>query len=186
MERSANILLSQPNLRTINIGYGMGIIDQYFQDHHNKPTFHHIVEAHPEVLATMKAKGLDRKTGVTIHEGRWQDALPKLVIQGLQFDAIFFDTFAESYKDFKDFFSEQVIGLLNESGRWSFFNGMGADRQISYDVYQKIVEMDLFEAGFDVEWFHVPLPSLDKDWEGVRRRYWNVNDYRLPLCKFMD
>jgi hypothetical protein len=34
-------------------------------------------------------------------------------------------------------FSEQVIGLLEQEGRWGFFNGMGADRQISYDVYQK-------------------------------------------------
>ena len=186
MQRSADQVLFQPDVRLLNIGFGMGIVDQHFQAHSNKPSSHHIVEAHPGVLAIMKEKGWDQNTGVTIHEGKWQDVLPKLVIQGLQFDAVFFDTFAESYKDFRDFFSEQVIGLLSDGGRWSFFNGMGADRQISYDVYQKIVEMDLFEAGFDVDWTEIPIPTLEQEWEGVRRRYWNVKEYRLPLCKFME
>jgi hypothetical protein len=62
---------------------------------------------------------------------------------------------------------------LEQSGRWSYFNGMGADRQISYDVYQKVLEMDLFEAGFDVDWQEIEVPVVD--WEGVRRSYWNVN-----------
>lgn len=65
---------------------------------------------------------------------------------------------------------------------------MGADRQISYDVYQKVVEMDLFEAGFDVEWEEVDVPDLEREgeWDGVRRKYWVVDKYRLPICKFMD
>ncbi len=78
------------------------------------------------------------------------------------FDAIYFDTFAESYSVFRDFFSEHVISLLSQEGRWSFFNGMGGERQISYDVYQKVVELDLFEAGFDVKWTDFSLPTLKK------------------------
>ncbi|KAI9878411.1 MAG: Arginine N-methyltransferase 2, partial [Watsoniomyces obsoletus] len=109
-----------------------------------------------------------------------------MVDDNLVFDAIYYDTFAESYKDFKDFYSEQVLGLLDTAGRWSYFNGMGADRQISYDVYQKIVEIDLYEAGYDVEWKEVALPDLGQEWEGVRRKYWNVEKYRLPVCKFLD
>jgi len=75
---------------------------------------------------------------------------------------------------------------LEEGGRWGFFNGMGADRQISYDVYQKVVEMDLFEAGYDVEWEEIPVPKLEGEWSGVKRAYWVVDNYRLPLCKFME
>ncbi|KAJ5438066.1 Protein arginine N-methyltransferase 2 [Penicillium daleae] len=184
MLKSAKALLPRPGLKVLNVGHGMGIVDGFFQD--QGPAEHHIIEAHPSVLADMKAKGWDTKPGVTIHEGRWQDVLPGLVGEGVTFDAIYYDTFAESYADFREFFSEQVIGLLEQDGKWGFFNGMGADRQISYDVYQKVAEMDLFEAGFDVEWEEIPVPKLEGEWDGVRRAYWVVDSYRLPLCRFMD
>lgn len=184
MAKTARILLPSPGLRVLNIGHGMGIVDGFFQE--QSPAVHHIVEAHAEVVASMKQKGWHEKPGVVIHEGRWQDILPKLVEDGEMFDAIYYDTFAESYSDFREFLSEQVIGLLDTDGLWSFFNGMGADRQITYDVYQKVVEMDVFEAGFDVSWEDVPVPPLDSEWNGVRRRYWVVDNYRLPLCKYMD
>lgn len=184
MAKTAQKLLPRQGLRVLNIGHGMGIVDESFQTH--SPSAHHIIEAHPDVLNEMKRKGWDTKPGVRLHEGRWQDILPALVGEGLQFDAIYYDTFAEGYTDFRDFFSEHVIGLLEQEGRWGYFNGMGADRQISYDVYQKVVEMDLFEAGFDVEWEEIPVPKLGCEWEGVRRPYWVVENYRLPLCKYMD
>lgn len=184
MARTARKLLPTPGLRVLNIGHGMGIVDGFFQD--QKPATHHIVEAHAEVVEEMKRKGWHEKPEVVIHQGKWQDILPQLVEQGEMFDAIYYDTFAESYADFREFLSEQVIGLLDTDGLWSFFNGMGADRQISYDVYQKVVEMDLFEAGFDVSWEDIAVPSLEGEWNGVRRRYWVVENYRLPLCKYMD
>ena len=184
MARSAKKLLPTTGLRVLNVGHGMGIVDGFFQE--QSPSSHHIIEAHPEVVAEMKRKGWHEKPGVQIHEGRWQDILPGLVGQGEMFDAIYYDTFAESYSDFREFFTEQVIGLLDQEGRWGYFNGMGADRQISYDVYQKVVEMDLFEAGFDIEWEEIAVPKLEGEWTGVRRPYWVVENYRLPLCKYMD
>lgn len=184
MRKSAKALLPRPGLKVLNVGHGMGIVDGFLQE--QAPAAHHIIEAHADVVAEMKQRGWDSKPGVVIHEGRWQDILPGLVGTGATFDAIYYDTFAESYADFRDFFSEQVIGLLEQEGKWGFFNGMGADRQISYDVYQKVAEMDLFEAGFDVDWEEIPVPKLDGEWEGVRRAYWVVENYRLPLCRFMD
>ncbi|PLN84904.1 putative arginine N-methyltransferase [Aspergillus taichungensis] len=184
MQKSAAKLLPTPGLRVLNVGHGMGIVDQFLQD--RQPAEHHIIEAHAEVVAEMKRRGWHEKPGVRIHEGRWQDVLPGLVAAGEMFDAVYYDTFAESYGDFREFFTEQVIGILEQEGRWSFFNGMGADRQISYDVYQKVVEMDLFEAGFDVEWEEIAVPKLEGEWNGVRRAYWMVDNYRLPLCKYMD
>ncbi|RAK96337.1 protein-arginine N5-methyltransferase [Aspergillus ibericus CBS 121593] len=185
MEKSAQKLLPTPGLRVLNIGHGMGIVDTFLQSH--QPSEHHIIEAHPAVIAEMKRKGWDQKPGVRIHEGRWQEVLPALVGEGVEVDAIYYDTFAESYADFREFFSEQVIGILEQDGgRWGFFNGMGADRQISYDVYQKVVEIDLFEAGFEVEWEEIEVPKLEGEWEGVRRPYWMIEKYRLPVCKFMN
>ena len=52
--------------------------------------------------------------------------LPQLLEQGTLFDAIYFDTFAEDYKAFRLFFSEHLFGLLEDKGRWSFFNGEAA------------------------------------------------------------
>ena len=184
MKRTADLLLAELELRVLNIGHGMGIIDTFFQE--KSPSFHHIIEAHPAVLAHMKEEGWYNKPHVTIHEGRWQDVVPKIMEQGILFDAIYFDTFAEGYKALHDFFSDSVLGLLEDKGKWGFFNGLGADRQICYDVYRKAVEMDLFEAGFNTEWEIMEVPKMDEaEWEGVKRRYWALDEYKLPICEFI-
>lgn len=196
MRRSADRLAPRMGLRILNIGHGMGIIDTFFHDTY--PSAHHIIEAHPAVIARMKKDGWDKKENVTIHEGRWQDVIPKLIEQHgssdegeegdpLLFDAIYFDTFAEDYKALRTFFSDFVVGLLKDDGRWGFFNGMGADRQICYDVYGKLVEMDLFEAGYDTEWETIEVDKLgDEEWYGVKRPYWALKEYRLPICTFIS
>ncbi|KAL8667471.1 MAG: hypothetical protein Q9202_000687 [Teloschistes flavicans] len=194
MSRTASLLAPTPGQRILNIGHGMGIIDSHFQA--TSSTAHHIVEAHPDVLQRMREQGWYEKEGVVVHEGRWQDVLPKLLeveadtngeVESVMFDAIYFDTFAEPYSALRTFFEEFVIGLLDDGGRWGFFNGMGADRQVCYDVYTKVVELDLFEAGWEVEWTEMKVPDLEEsgEWEGVKRPYWRVGEYRLPICRFM-
>jgi protein arginine N-methyltransferase 2 len=80
-------------------------------------------------------------------------------------------------------------GLLDEKGRFGFFNGLGADRKVCYDVYGKVVELDLCEAGMDVEWTDVEVGELgdegEGEWKGVRRRYWTLGLYRLPVATFL-
>ena len=185
MQQSADLLAPEKGLRVLNIGHGMGIVDGIFQA--KTPGTHHIIEAHPAVLERMRKDGWYEKQGVKIHEGRWQDIIPELAQQGEVFDAIYFDTFAEDYKALKDFFTEHVITLLDQEGRFGFFNGLGADRQVCYDVYSKVVEMDLFDAGLDTEWKEIRIPNLQEqgEWEGVRRKYWALDTYRLPTCKFL-
>ncbi|KAG9959194.1 arginine N-methyltransferase 2, partial [Aureobasidium melanogenum] len=185
MQKTVDRLCPEPGLRVLNVGHGMGIIDGIFQD--KKVAVHHIIEAHPDVLARMRKDGWYGKPGVKIHEGRWQDVVPKLVEQNEVFDGIYFDTFAEEYKALKEFFTEYVIGLLDPEGRFGFFNGLGADRQVCYDVYTRVVEMDLFDAGMDTEFEDIHIPDLDEqgEWEGVRRRYWALDNYRMPTCKFV-
>ncbi|KAL8982991.1 MAG: hypothetical protein Q9177_005111 [Variospora cf. flavescens] len=195
MSRTAALLAPSPGLRILNIGHGMGIIDAEFQ--RTSPSTHHIVEAHPSVLARMREQGWYDKPNVVVHEGRWQDVLPKLIESEEEedggggepnlFDAIYFDTFAEPYTALRAFFEDFVIGLLDEGGKWGFFNGLGADRPVCYDVYAKVVELDLFEAGFEVEWTNVEVPDLEErgEWEGVRRPYWRLKEYRLPVARFM-
>ncbi|PQE27436.1 arginine N-methyltransferase 2 protein [Rutstroemia sp. NJR-2017a BVV2] len=201
MRRTVDLLIppSSPPQRILNIGFGMGIIDSMFASSTPPPASHHIIEAHPDVLTQLSSA--ESKFGSSwsssapspgaykIHPGRWQDVIPSLLEQNLQFDVIYFDTFGESYMELKRFFTEYVIGLMSEEGRFSFFNGLGADRRICYDVYTRVAEMDLCEAGMDVEWTEVEVGELggegEGEWEGVRRRYWVLDRYRLPVCKFI-
>lgn len=137
MQRTARLLAPAPDLRILNIGHGMGIIDDFFQE--TEPASHHIIEAHPAVLERMRKHGWEDNTKVTIHKGRWQDIVPSIIEEGILFDAIYFDTFAEDYKALQNFFSDYIIGLLDDRGRWGFFNGLGADRQICYDVVSHVL-----------------------------------------------
>ncbi|TVY15855.1 Protein arginine N-methyltransferase 2, partial [Lachnellula arida] len=204
MRRSVDLLLptqqegaAKPRPRILNIGFGMGIIDRMFAA--TKPHSHHIIEAHPAVLEKLAAPASDFGSAweqsapeggrYVVHAGKWQDILPGLLESGAVFDAIYFDTFGEDYSALKEFFSEFVPGLLDENGRFGFFNGLGADRRVCYDVYTRVAELDLSEAGLDVEWTDVPVGELggegEGEWKGVRRRYWTLDTYRLPICSFL-
>lgn len=104
MRRTADLLCdSHPNtsqgLRVLNIGHGLGIVDEYLQAF--KPSKHVIVEAHPDVLKHMRdVKGwtAEQRPGVELFEGRWQDWLQGAVERGEQFDVVYWDTFSEHYK----------------------------------------------------------------------------------------
>ena len=199
MRRTVQLLLlgTQPGKRILNIGFGMGIVDRMFRD--TKPLSHHIIEAHPVVIAKLEEANSDFGElweesapgggSYIVHKGKWQDIIPKLSEEGEVFDAIYFDTFGEDYSQLKLFFTEYVVGLLDPEGRFGFFNGLGADRRVCYDVYCRIAELDLCDAGMDVEWTTVPVEGLggkgEGEWKGVRRRYWTLDEYRLPICSFM-
>ncbi|KAH0494043.1 hypothetical protein TgHK011_000678 [Trichoderma gracile] len=201
MRRSVAALLpgSPPGKRVLNVGFGMGIIDGMFAA--LRPSRHHIIEAHPDVLAHIAGPdsafgaaweaGGPEKGEFQVCKGRWQDVVPLLAEQGYLYDAIYFDTFGEDYSQLRTFIMEWVPALLDQGGRFSFFNGLGADRRVCYDVYTRVVEMHCADAGLDVEWEEsdVDMAELDKDgqgeWEGVRRRYWTLDKYRLPICTFM-
>lgn len=191
MRRSVAALIpdAAPGKRILNIGFGMGIVDGMFAD--LKPARHHIIEAHPSVLQHVSKP--DAKFGPKWEEsgpeegafkifgGKWQDIVPKLLGQGEVYDAIYFDTFGEDYSQLRMFFTEHIPGLMDMEGRFSFFNGLGADRRICYDVYTKVVEMQCADAGLDVDWevSDVDMSKLDEagkgEWEGVRRRYWTLD-----------
>lgn len=201
MRKSVNLLIPdlKPGARILNIGFGMGIIDRMFRD--TKPRSHHIIEAHPAVLKKLAEPDSDfgksweesapEAGSYKIHAGKWQDICPKLLEEGEVFDAIYFDTFGEDYSQLKLFFTEYVPGLLDGEGRFGFFNGLGADRRVCYDVYTRVSELDLCDAGMDVEWtdVDVPVEGMEKEgegeWKGVRRRYWTLDKYRLPICTFL-
>ncbi|KAK4205226.1 putative arginine N-methyltransferase [Triangularia verruculosa] len=201
MRQSVDALLpgKLPGKRILNIGFGMGIIDTMFAE--TKPAKHHIVEAHLEVLEHISSPGskfgpsweasAPEPGAYKIHQGKWQEVCVKLLQEGNVYDAIYFDTFGEDYSQLRMFFTELIPGLLDSNGIFGFFNGLGADRTICYDVYTKVSELHLADAGLDVEWkvIDVDMSRLAEEgqgeWEGVRRRYWTLDKYRLPICTFL-
>eukprot|EP00984_Skeletonema_dohrnii_P015564 scaffold6754_cov127-Skeletonema_dohrnii-CCMP3373.AAC.3 len=102
MMAHAQILTSEmKGKRVMNIGFGLGIIDTALQGY--EPALHVICEAHPTVYKKMIEDGWDKKQNVRICFGRWQDELPKLIEEGLEFDGIFYDTYGEHFTDLEDF-----------------------------------------------------------------------------------
>ncbi|CAI5760108.1 unnamed protein product [Candida verbasci] len=184
-----NELDSEVNI--LNIGFGMGIIDTMIQNE-IPLTKHYICEAHPDVLKKLKEDGWYDRSNVVILEGRWQDKLNEILSNGnLFFNGIYYDTFSEHYSDMLDLF-DIVVGLLKPHGIFSFFNGLGADRQVIYDVYKKLVDLDLSNYGLDCKFTEVEVPKStliqnDKSvWDDVKRSYWSCPIYYHPEIKYID
>ncbi|KAM9888936.1 hypothetical protein OXX79_012509, partial [Metschnikowia pulcherrima] len=129
---------------------------------------------------------------VVILEGRWQEQLDKLLSSGeVFFNGIYYDTFSEHYQDMLELF-DYVVGLMKPHGVFSFFNGLGADRQVIYDVYRKLVEIDLENYGLMCNFTEVKVPedTMRKGdasvWEGIRKAYWSCPTFYHPEARFVD
>lgn len=108
------------------------------------------------------------------------------------------------WTDLKAFF-EVIPDILDaENGRFSFWNGLGATSEQScvlyerpyglisllpdptiYSVSSSLAELHLEDVGLQVEWHDVLIPESMREevWKGVRRRYWDLPGYRLPIAK---
>jgi len=185
MREHARILCERPEmtdrseLHIMNVGFGLGLVDEAIQSF--KPARHTIIEAHPDVYAKMLRDGWAQRPGVKILFGRWQDFLMNGELES--YDGIFWDTFGEHYRDQK-VFHDAVPMLLKPEGIFSFFNGLGGTNQFFHDVYCRIVEMEFAELGFTTEYVQMDMdtssPAL---WEGVKRRYWSLDKYNLPIIR---
>lgn len=182
MVRSAQVVVPvEGEGSVLNIGFGLGLIDTAIQTRH--PSRHVIIEAHPDVLKEMRRLGWYEKPGVEILEGRWQDVVDSLADRET-FDGIYYDPF-EYWDDMHQFF-DAVVALLNPDGVFSFFHGLGADNQTFYDVYTRILEIELSDFGMTTVFEEMDVQTKDEEWSGAKRRYWKLQKYRLPTCKFMQ
>lgn len=181
MHKSAKLIAStKPDSSVLNIGFGLGIIDTAIQEF--KPRRHVIIEAHPDVLAFMRKQGWYDKPNVEILEGRWQDIVDDLANRET-FDGIYYDPF-EYFADMQEFF-DPLVALLKPDGVFSFFHGLGADNQTFYDVYTRILEIELKDYGLQVTFEEIDIKTKDEEWKGAKRRYWALERYSLPTCTFM-
>ncbi|PPQ67249.1 hypothetical protein CVT25_005833 [Psilocybe cyanescens] len=173
------------NLKVLNVGFGLGIIDSFFQNLAQPPAEHVIIEAHPDVLKFMREKGWYDRKGVRILEGRWQDFIegPELLKSG-GFDIVYTDTFSEDYGALRQFFEHLPDILADDESCFSFFNGLGATNAFFYDIYTRISEIHLADIGLEVTWADVDVSFDDKEgrW-GETREYFSLPLYRLPIGK---
>ncbi|KAG7196142.1 Arginine N-methyltransferase 2 [Scheffersomyces spartinae] len=181
-------------INVLNIGFGMGIIDTKIQElaaQSPSTVTHYICEAHPDVLLKMRKDGWYDKPNVVVLEGRWQDQLDDILQKGgVFFNGIYYDTFSEHYEDMLELF-DYVVGLLKPHGVFSFFNGLGADRWVVYDVYRKLVELDLSNYGLSCVYTDVNIPNHTKKedgsvWDDVKRSYFECPVYYHPEIRFID
>ena len=164
----------------LNVGFGMGIVDGAIAA--RAPRSHVIIEAHPEVLARMRRDGWYERAGVRVCEGAWQDVLPKLIAEGVQLDAAYFDTYGERDADMRAFHAA-LPKLLRPGGLYSFFNGLCPFNLFFQGVACQTVKVELEALGFAVAFEAVELGPLgDATWDGVRRRYFQADTYYLPHC----
>jgi protein arginine N-methyltransferase 2 len=166
--------------RVLNVGFGLGIIDSFIQKH--APVSHTIIEAHPDVYNKMIQDGWDKLPGVRIIFGRWQDVLDQLEL----YDGIFFDTFGEYYDDLKQF-NDHVPNILDQNGVYSYFNGLAGTNKFFHDVACRMAEIDFNECGMSIEYQVIKMDQLgDETWQGTRRAYWSLDEYRLPIVRFIS
>ena len=132
MQAHAQILM-EAGSRVLNVGFGMGIVDGILQDQYS-PTLHIIIEAHPDVYQKILADKWDQKPNVRICHGPWQQIMPQLIQQGVEVDAVFFDTYGEHSMDMEDFHGQMSQILSKPKGIYSFFNGLAPDNLFFHGV----------------------------------------------------
>ena len=115
-----------------------------------RPLQHTIIEAHPDVLRHAEAEGWAARRGVRLLAARWQEAVATEMAAGRQYDAVFFDTYMESYGELRRFLSH-LPRLLKPGGCCSFFNGAAADNLFFHAVYCRLAQLDVAALS--------PLPS---------------------------
>ena len=184
----------------LNVGFGMGIVDRAIQAH--GPALHAIIEAHPGVHERMRADGWDAKQGVRLELCRWQDAIPRLVAEGVKFDGIFYDTYGEHDADMQEFHSH-LPALLAPGGVYSFFNGLCPFNVFFQGVACAVIQLELGALGLEVSFEPMAVDvkhgvgadavgnphgggggadEAGGQWEGVRRKYFYSDTYYLPHC----
>ncbi len=170
--RDAAQLICQNGGDILNVGFGMGIIDTYIEEH--RPRTHWIIEAHPAMQKKMIEEGWLKKPHVRCIFKPWQEVVQHLP----KFDGIYFDT----WDDHQDNFDRNVHNILKEDGIFSFFNN--PTQSVRYhkedDFYFLERQSDILTENLNMNFQYQEI--LTDIPEGLD--YWNSNNKRYyhPIC----
>jgi protein arginine N-methyltransferase 2 len=152
--KDAAALICKDGGKILNIGFGLGLIDNYIQSYN--PEEHWIIEAHPQVFNKMKSEGWDKKSNVTCILDKWQN-----VIQDLpKFDGIFFDT----WREYSALFHKNISNLLNPGGKILLFSTPLPDGKSYWEM-----------MGFEMEEYITKLKNINPNQKSDGTFYWDPN-----------
>lgn len=159
--------LEPRNRRVLNLGFGMGFIDEAIQ--RLGPAQHHICEPHPDVYAKMVGDGWLRRRGVKVHHDFWQRVIDELP----RFDAIYFDTWDDSVGQFRGLV-KRLPSLLNPNGLFSWFN-----HPVNPELHDCVSEQ-----GFKIRRQHIKVrPPPKADQGGCYYFDSRVRNYDITLAR---
>lgn len=170
MRRQADTVCSRGG-RVLNVGFGMGIIDSYINQHDNI-TEHWIIEPHPDVQRYMIENGWLEKAKCIFKP--WQDVVQHLP----KFDGIYIDTWDEDISPFLI----QAQWFLKPNGIFTMFNNQRGDEQGLH--MQKHEYMALKTWGkIEFETFEIPHITPNHEQRTDGNYYWEQNQklYYNPI-----
>ena len=171
MDEAASIICEKGG-DILNIGYGMGFIDNAIQSNPNST--HWIIGAHPDVQNKMKEEGWLEKPNVKCIFQPWQeviDTLPK-------FDGVYYDTWEEPKP--LEFFTK-VHNIVKPGGIFSFFNNPALHRD--YYIYDDCFMQPEIEKTLKSE-FEISFKAMRIIKEIPLNHYWpsDLKAYFTPIC----
>lgn len=197
--RTAGLLLPTRGLSILTIQPTVSLLEAVQEQ---EPRVHCVITTDRSLISSPDShdawRHTSQSTTIDMIEGTWLECLQTKArqrstpgsaaqSQGVEwnnFDAIFFGGDDAEYQHLRSFFQQWAGQLLapeggpeQQGGVLSFWHGWGSERQVEYDVYTKIMEMDLFEADFDVEWTEIEV-------QNSRER--GPSTYKLPICRIVD
>lgn len=167
MKRQAETVCSRGG-RVLNIGFGMGIIDSYIQQHDNV-TEHWIIEGHPDVQQYMIENGWLEKAKCIFKP--WQEVINHLP----KFDGIYIDTWGEDLTPFY----VQAQWILKPNGVFSFFNNAR-----SGGVMERFDEVAITSWGkYEIDSFEIPYIAAEETQRTDGKHYWDTKRrvYHNPI-----
>jgi len=144
MKKTAEVICAN-NGDILNVGYGMGLIDNYIQSYNSNS--HWIIEAHPQIKEKMCKEGWLKKPNVKCIFTKWQNVLPYLP----KFDGIYIDTYGESMLDF----IKNAHKLLKPNGIFSFFYNPFSPEELINSTFGAL-EQHFNKRSIQVEFDEVP------------------------------
>lgn len=173
MRKTADLICSKGG-DVLNIGFGMGIVDGFIEDH--DILTHTIIEPHPIVIEKMRTEGWFERNRVKILQGKWQDFLDSLD----KFDAVYYDTSpAESELESIKFY-KNVHNIIKPGGIFSFFNGSFYNPNTKnlpnfiYDIISENFEIKTEKIIMDLQGYDLNL--MTKYWSPYNKKCW------VPIC----
>ena len=154
MQESAKVICKNGG-DILNIGFGMGLIDSFIQQHN--PKSHWIIEPHPIVFDKIKKDGWLNKENVNVLFSKWQDVIDDLP----QFDGIYIDTWKDN--GFYDLFLPKLHKILKPNGIFSFWN---RDTNLNSLIEIK----NILKSDFDINYVEINLSNIPK------QQYWSKSN----------